>query len=82
MSTLTLPTEPTTRFAPPEDTTATAPPEQRGLRRDGVRLLVASESGIRHTRFAQLGDHLTSGDVLVVNTSATLPGQLDGRRGG
>ena len=82
VSTLTLPTEPTTRFAPPDDTTATAPPEQRGLRRDGVRLLVAGESGIRHTRFAQLGDHLRAGDVLVVNTSATLPGQLDGRRGG
>ena len=81
MSTLTLPTEPTTRFAAPEDTTATAPPEQRGLRRDGVRLLVASPSGIRHTRFARLGDHLTPGDVLVINTSATLPGQLDGRRG-
>ena len=42
---------------------------------------MASESGIPHTRFAQLGDHLRAGDVLVVNTSATLPGQLDGRRG-
>jgi S-adenosylmethionine:tRNA ribosyltransferase-isomerase len=74
--------EPTTRFDPPEDTTATEPPEQRGLRRDGVRLLVADRSGISHTRFTGIGDHLAAGDVLVVNTSATLPGQLDGERDG
>lgn len=72
---------PATRFAPPEDLTATEPPEQRGLRRDGVRLLVASASGITHTTFAGIGDHLHAGDVLVVNTSATVPGQLDGVRG-
>jgi S-adenosylmethionine:tRNA ribosyltransferase-isomerase len=74
--------EPRTRFAPPADTTATEPPEQRGLRRDGVRLLVATETGIVHTRFANIGEHLRPGDVLVVNTSATVPGQLDGNRGG
>jgi S-adenosylmethionine:tRNA ribosyltransferase-isomerase len=73
---------PTTRFDPPDDLTATEPPEQRGLRRDGVRLLVADRSGITHTRFARIGDHLVAGDVLVVNTSATVPGQLDGRRAG
>ena len=73
--------EPRTRFPPPADTTATEPPEQRGLRRDGVRLLVAAESGIVHTRFSRIGDQLRPGDVLVVNTSATMPGQLDGRRG-
>ncbi|HWJ53059.1 MAG TPA: S-adenosylmethionine:tRNA ribosyltransferase-isomerase [Propionibacteriaceae bacterium] len=75
-------TQPLTRFAPPAGTTATEPPEQRGLRRDGVRLLVATESEIVHTRFAGIGDHLHSGDVLVVNTSATVPGQLDGLRAG
>jgi S-adenosylmethionine:tRNA ribosyltransferase-isomerase len=74
--------EPRTRFAPPAGTTATEPPEQRGLRRDGVRLLVATDAGIVHTRFTRIGDHLGSGDVLVVNTSATVPGQLDGRRTG
>ena len=73
---------PTTRFAPPDDLTATEPPEQRGLRRDGVRLLVAEQSGVTHTRFARIGDHLAAGDVLVVNTSATVPGQLDGVRDG
>ena len=75
-------TQPRTRFAPPADTTATEPPEQRGLRRDGVRLLVGTESDIIHTRFARIGDHLHPGDVLVVNTSATVPGQLDGLRAG
>jgi S-adenosylmethionine:tRNA ribosyltransferase-isomerase len=74
--------EPRTRFAPPPGTTAAEPPEQRGLRRDGVRLLVATKWGIAHTRFAQIGNHLRPGDVLVVNTSATVPGQLDGRRAG
>ena len=33
-------------------------------------------------RFDQLGDHLRVGDVLVINTSATLPGQLDAFRDG
>ena len=73
---------PTTRFASPDDHTATEPPERRGLRRDGVRLLVADPGRIEHTRFDQLGDHLRVGDVLVINTSATLPGQLDAFRDG
>ncbi len=80
--TVTLPNSPTTRFAAPDDLTATEPPEQRGLRRDGVRLLVADGQTIRHTRFARIGEHLSAGDVLVINTSATVPGQLDGVRTG
>ncbi len=74
---------PRTRFDPPQDLTAPEPPEYRGLRRDGVRLLVAGAGGVLHGRFDQLAEHLAPGDVLVVNTSATVPGQLDGsRRGG
>lgn len=73
--------EPTTRFALADELTATEPPEHRGLRRDGVRLLVAGPTGVGHTRFTNIGDHLQAGDVLVVNTSATVPGQLDGVRG-
>jgi S-adenosylmethionine:tRNA ribosyltransferase-isomerase len=69
---------PYTHFSSPEDHTATEPPELRGLRRDGVRLLVATQAGIRHTFFHRLGDQLSAGDVLVVNTSATVPGQLNG----
>ena len=71
-----------TRFVSPEEHAATEPPEIRGLRRDGVRLMVASPAGIQHTFFYRLADQLNAGDVLVVNTSATLPGQLDGTRHG
>jgi S-adenosylmethionine:tRNA ribosyltransferase-isomerase len=81
MSTM-LATQPSTHFPSPEDYTATEPPELRGLRRDGVRLMVATPAGIRHTVFYRLGDQLSAGDVLVVNTSATVPGQLDGNRDG
>jgi len=77
-----LATQPSTHFASPEGHTATEPPELRGLRRDGVRLMVATPAGIRHTVFYRLGDQLSAGDVLVVNTSATVPGQLDGNRDG
>jgi S-adenosylmethionine:tRNA ribosyltransferase-isomerase len=73
---------PSTTFAAPHDRTATEPPEHRGLARDEVRLLVASPHGIAHTRFRDLPHHLRPGDLLVVNTSATLPAELDGRRRG
>ena len=81
MSTL-LAGRPLTHFRSGEDRAATEPPEARGLRRDGVRLMVATAAAIRHTTFQRLGDQLRAGDVLVVNTSATVPGQLDGERAG
>jgi S-adenosylmethionine:tRNA ribosyltransferase-isomerase len=62
---------------------APAPPEARGLARDEVRLLVArraSEPAIEHAQFKDLPRFLASGDLLVVNVSATLPAALDGRR--
>lgn len=77
-----LAARPFTHFSSPEDRTATEPPELRGLRRDGVRLMVATPAGIQHTVFRRLADCLRAGDVLVVNTSATVPGQLDGDRNG
>jgi len=54
------------------------PPEARGLERDGVRLMVASRSdrSIRHARFRALPSLLAAGDLLVVNTSATVPAAL------
>jgi S-adenosylmethionine:tRNA ribosyltransferase-isomerase len=73
-------TAPATRFVLPPDREATAPPERRGLTRDGVRLLVAEPGRIAHRRFADLADHLEPGDLLVVNTSATLPAALDADR--
>jgi S-adenosylmethionine:tRNA ribosyltransferase-isomerase len=81
MSTM-LAARPCTHFSSPEDRTATGPPEVRGLRRDGVRLMIATPAGIQHTIFNRLAEHLKAGDVLVVNTSATVPGQLDGSRDG
>jgi S-adenosylmethionine:tRNA ribosyltransferase-isomerase len=56
------------------------PPEARGLRRDEVRMLVAAGAGMTHARACDLPDHLRAGDVLVVNTSATLPAALPVRR--
>jgi S-adenosylmethionine:tRNA ribosyltransferase-isomerase len=46
--------------------------------RDAVRMLVASRAGITHRRFLDLADLLAPGDLLVVNTSATLPAALPG----
>lgn len=57
---------------------APAPAERRGLARDDVRLLVASDDQVTHTRFRRLDEHLEPGDVLVVNNSATVAAALDG----
>jgi len=71
---------PRTVFTLPPDAEATEPPEARGLARDAVRLLVATPSGLTSTRFAALPRFLEPGDLVVVNTSATLPAAVDGRR--
>ncbi len=57
-------------------------PEDRGLRRDEVRMLVAewASGRLRHARFRDLPDYLDEGDLLVINTSATLPAELDAER--
>jgi S-adenosylmethionine:tRNA ribosyltransferase-isomerase len=52
---------------------ASAPPTER----DGVRLLVArGDRGLIHDTFRGLANHLRPGDLLVVNTSATLAAAL------
>jgi S-adenosylmethionine:tRNA ribosyltransferase-isomerase len=55
------------------------PPEARGLARDGVRLLVSTggEPPL-HARFSELDRFLEPADLVVVNTSATIAGELDG----
>ncbi len=63
-------------FKRPDTHAATMPAEARGLSRDGVRLMVSSPSGHRHTHFYDLASFLRAGDVLVVNRSATLPASL------
>jgi S-adenosylmethionine:tRNA ribosyltransferase-isomerase len=52
---------------------APGPIEASGRRRDAARLLVVSPSSVVDTTFAAIGEFLVPGDVLVVNTSATLP---------
>ena len=52
---------------------APGPIEASGRRRDAARLLVVTPCSAVDTTFAALGDFLVAGDVLVVNTSATLP---------
>jgi S-adenosylmethionine:tRNA ribosyltransferase-isomerase len=63
-------------FALPAGVEASAPPTVR----DGVRLLIAHAGGVEHARFAQLGDFLSPGDLVVVNTSGTLAAAVDGTR--
>jgi S-adenosylmethionine:tRNA ribosyltransferase-isomerase len=76
----TLRVEPVLDFAADPANEAHEPPEARGLRRDDVRLLVsAGDADPVGARFADLGAFLRAGDVLVVNTSATIPAALDGR---
>ncbi len=67
-------------FDLPPPLEASEPPEARGLTRDAVRLMVASRSTGRlvHTRFALLPAFLDPGDLVVVNTSGTVPAAVDG----
>jgi S-adenosylmethionine:tRNA ribosyltransferase-isomerase len=69
-------------FSLPPRLEAQEPAEARGLRRDEVRLLVAHRSGgaIEHARVRDLPGFLAPGDLVVVNTSATLPAALLARR--
>lgn len=65
-------------ISPPRELRASLPAELRGMRRDGARLCVVErQSGrISHTTVAHLGEYLASGDLLVVNSSRTLPAAL------
>jgi len=69
---------PLTDFTLPPELEAHDPPEARGLARDGVRMLVSRRAPgeISHHRFRDLPGLLLPGDLLVVNTSATLPAQV------
>jgi S-adenosylmethionine:tRNA ribosyltransferase-isomerase len=61
---------------------AREPPEARGLARDEVKLMVASRGTgeVSHASFRDLSDFLDPGDLLVINTSATLPAAVYARR--
>lgn len=57
---------------------ASSPTEHRGLARDEVRLVVARPDRVETTVFRALPAQLSPGDLVVVNTSATVPAALDG----
>jgi S-adenosylmethionine:tRNA ribosyltransferase-isomerase len=58
------------------------PVEARGLARDEVKLMVArrGDGSVTHARFRDLPEFLRAGDLLVINTSATLPAAVPARR--
>jgi S-adenosylmethionine:tRNA ribosyltransferase-isomerase len=63
-------------FELPAALEATRPPVER----DGVRLMVAEGERIEHATFRELPRFLRAGDLLVVNTSATVGAAVDARR--
>ena len=70
------------QFELPNRLEAHEPPEARGLARDEVRLMVAGKHDrrIAHAQFKDLPAFLAPGDLVVVNTSATLPAAVPARR--
>ncbi|OKJ18489.1 queuosine biosynthesis protein [Streptomyces sp. CB00316] len=75
-------TSPLEALRVPAELSARVPAEQRGAGRDDVRLLVTRGTAVSHHAFRELPGQLRAGDVLVVNTSATLPAAVNGRVGG
>ena len=69
-------------FLLPPELEATEPPEARGLARDEVRLMVShyTNNRVEHTRFRAIGDYLSEGDLLVINTSGTMNAALNATR--
>ena len=65
-------------FELPRRLEAHEPPEASGRSRDDVRLLVSDRATgvVLHSRFAELPRFLRAGDLVVVNTSATLAAAL------
>lgn len=65
-------------FTLPDELSAKNPPELRGINRDRVKLMVVDrESGNNyHSTFNHLADFLKNSDLLVFNSSRTLPASL------
>ena len=70
------------RFRMPARAEATVPPEARGLARDQVRMAVVTPEATRHRIARDLPEMLRPGDLVVVNTSETLPAAVDVERRG
>jgi S-adenosylmethionine:tRNA ribosyltransferase-isomerase len=67
-------------FVLPPELSAKEPPERRGIARDQVRLLVMDRATgkIEHSRFDKIDNYLRANDLLVFNSSRTLPASLRG----
>ena len=67
-------------FTLPAELIAQAP----AAKRDGSRLMIVDrqQHSIRHDGFANVGDYLSAGDVLVVNDTKVIPARLRGRKVG
>lgn len=67
-------------FTLPSELIAQAP----AARRDDSRLMIVDrqQGSIRHDGFANVGDYLRAGDVLVVNDTKVIPARLRGRKVG
>jgi S-adenosylmethionine:tRNA ribosyltransferase-isomerase len=68
----------TLNFELPATLNAVMPPERRGIRRDHVKLMVQNRGtgNVEHDRFYNLDSYLKEGDVLVLNSSRTVPAVL------
>lgn len=66
-------------FRLPAELEAREPAEARGLTRDAVRMLVAHRATgkLVHSIFTLLPTFLAAGDLVVVNTSGTIPAAVD-----
>jgi S-adenosylmethionine:tRNA ribosyltransferase-isomerase len=68
-------------FTLPPQLEAREPAELRASGRDDVRMLVSNDDGsIVHAHFRELPRFLTSGDLVVLNTTATVPAALTALR--
>ncbi len=67
-------------FALPDESIAREPPEIRGRSRSDVRMMVIDrqKSKIHHSCFSRLPEFLQSGDMLIFNSSRTIPSSLWG----
>jgi S-adenosylmethionine:tRNA ribosyltransferase-isomerase len=65
-------------FTLPDELSAKTAPELRGINRDRVKLLVIDRENSRryHSTFNHLPDFLKKGDLLIFNSSRTLPASL------
>jgi S-adenosylmethionine:tRNA ribosyltransferase-isomerase len=70
----------TASFLLPADREAAVPPEARGITRDAVRMMVAHKQDLSlvHSTFSELPRFLDEGDLVVINTSGTIPAAVSG----